>query len=145
MIPIQKKVLIVEDSPMMRARLIEICNSVNDLEIVGQSETSEDAIDSIDATNPDIVLLDIHLRSGNGLDVLRSIRMNNRPAVVIVLTNVPYPQYREVSLKLGADYFFNKATEFDMVATTLTSLSELGRINRTESHGIQTIERSFLQ
>lgn len=118
-------VFIVDDSPMMQARLIEMCHS-NGFIVVGTAETQEDALTGIAAHSPDVVLLDIRLRNGNGLEVLRAVKSAPKSPAVIVLTNFPHPKYREASLGLGADHFFHKATEFDDVETALARIGGAG-------------------
>lgn len=124
------KVFIVEDSPMMRARIMELCATVERAEIVGSAETAQDAIDRIHTLKPDVVVLDIRLQTGNGFDVLRAVKANRQSPVVLVLTAFNSPKYREASLNLGADYFFHKTTEFEKIAATLTTLSDAGKKNK---------------
>ena len=65
----------------------------------------------------DAAVLDLQLKKGTGLGVLKALRGTTRPpgARVIVFTNYAFPQYRERSLALGADYFFDKSREFERV------------------------------
>ena len=61
---------------------------------------------------------------GSGIDVLREIKQNNQTPLVIVLTNYPYPQYRRKCMDAGADFFFDKSTEFDKVTEVLKQLKQ---------------------
>jgi DNA-binding NarL/FixJ family response regulator len=88
-------------------------------QVVGYAATANQAIDGISRTHPDVVLLDIRLDEGNGMDVLRQVKHLDRPPVVFVLTNYAYPQYRAKFLEGGADYFFDKSTELDAMVETL--------------------------
>jgi DNA-binding response OmpR family regulator len=72
---------------------------------------------------PDVVLLDIQLPHGSGLDVLRSIKQNGRGPLTIVATNFPYPQYRKRALDLGADYFLDKTTDIEELRGLITQLT----------------------
>jgi Response regulator containing a CheY-like receiver domain and an HTH DNA-binding domain len=69
-----------------------------------------------------VVLLDIHLLNGNGIDVLQRLKKEKPAPAVIILTNYPYPQYRQKCLEAGADFFFVKSTEFDQVVPALRKL-----------------------
>lgn len=71
---------------------------------------------------PDIVVLDIGLPDGNGIDLLRAIRRTGRHASVVMLTNRPAQQYREGTLREGADFFVDKATRFDELAEIVADL-----------------------
>ncbi len=103
--------------------LISSISEFDDVEIVGHAEHALEAIEGIATLNPDIVILDIRLKSGTGIDILHAIKRNlSASPIAIVLTNFPYDQYRKVCINLGADYFFHKATEFSEFVTTLRGL-----------------------
>jgi DNA-binding NarL/FixJ family response regulator len=83
---------------------------------VGQAENVADAINGILELRPDVVILDIWMPGGSGIDVLQTIKQDEPAPVVIVLTNYPYPAYRQKCLQAGADFFLDKSTEFDQIA-----------------------------
>ena len=70
----------------------------------------------------DVVILDIRMPGGNGLDVLRRVKLEHNAPNVIVLTNYSLQEYKEAAMKLGADYFFDKSTEFEKVRMVLNEL-----------------------
>ncbi|NIQ79954.1 MAG: response regulator, partial [Anaerolineae bacterium] len=53
---------------------------------------------------------------------LNTIKVGESPPLVIVLAAFPYPQYRKKCMEAGAEYFLDKATEFDQIATVLEGL-----------------------
>ena len=112
---------IVDDSPVMQARLIELCNDAG-FAVVGTAATPAAAVAGIAQFRPRIVLLDLRLREGNGLDVLHAIKNSPTRPVVAVLTSHPQSKYREASLALGADHFIHKSTEFERVGAVLNQL-----------------------
>ena len=57
----------------------------------------------------------------NGIDVLKSIKKTDPETIILILTNFPYPQYRDTCMKAGADYFFDKSNEFEKVVDVLQS------------------------
>lgn len=67
----------------------------------------------------DVVILDIRMPGRNGLDVLRDIKEGSPESKVIILTNYPYPQYRRRCMEEGADFFFDKSSEFEKVTEVL--------------------------
>jgi DNA-binding NarL/FixJ family response regulator len=119
------RVVLVEDSPIIRARLAETLSEIPNLEIVGQAESESDALSLLDGGGWDAVVLDLQLRQGTGLGVLRKLRQGGRPsnAKVIVFTNYAFPQYRDRSIAFGADFFFDKAREFHRVRDVLADLA----------------------
>jgi DNA-binding NarL/FixJ family response regulator len=118
----RKEVFIVDDSCVVRERLVALLADVPDVVVVGQAGTAAEAIRQIRKLQPAAVVLDISMPGGNGLSVLREIRRANSAATVIMLTNFSQEQYREKCAALGADYFFDKSTEFEQVRGVLERL-----------------------
>jgi DNA-binding NarL/FixJ family response regulator len=113
---------IVENSNYLRERLTRLVSRRNDVHVIGQATTARDAVQAIRTLKPDVVLLDIRLDQGTGLDVLKQIKLPGQPPAVIVLTNYAYPQYRDRFLANGAEYFFDKSAELDLMLQALDSL-----------------------
>ena len=122
------RVVIVEDSALIRARLSESLAEIPHIVIVDQVENEATALAVLRDKQWDAVVLDLQLKQGTGLGVLKALAQGTRPenAKIIVLTNYAFPQYRERSLALGADYFFDKAREFHRVREVLSSLASGG-------------------
>jgi DNA-binding NarL/FixJ family response regulator len=116
-------VYIVDDSSMMRERLTELLADIAGVEIVGQVGDPLEALDNIRKAHPDVVILDIRLPRRSGIDVLKDIKKIPRAPIVIMITNYPYRQYRQGCMAAGADYFFSKIEEFDMIRETLSSIA----------------------
>lgn len=113
------KIFIADDSATVRERLMEMLSKLKDIEIVGQAEDGLQAIDSLRKLKPDAVVLDIQMPNGSGIDVLENIKKEVPAPLAIILTNYPYPQYRKRCMDAGADFFFDKSTEFDKVLNVL--------------------------
>jgi len=109
------KAFIADDSLVVRERLVTMLDELAGIEVVGQAKTVAEAISAIGKLRPDVVILDIHLPDGSGIDVLQTIKQDEPAPVVIVLTNYPYPAYRQKCLEAGADFFLDKSTEFDQI------------------------------
>lgn len=110
---------------MIRARLTESLAEIAGLEVVGAAETEPDALALLRGTAWDAAVLDLQLRRGTGLGVLKAMARGERPpsTTIIVFTNFAFPQYRKRSLELGADYFFDKIHEFHRVREVLRDLA----------------------
>lgn len=119
------RVVIVEDSAIIRARLAESLSEIRNLAIVGEADSESQALHLLDAGGWDAVVLDLQLKEGTGLGILKKLNKSIRPvnAKVIVFTNYAFPQYRDRSLSLGADYFFDKSREFHRVRDVLSDLA----------------------
>ena len=95
------------------------------MKIVGEAETESDALALLGGGGWDAAILDLQLRQGTGLGVLKHLRQEGRPTKtkVIVFTNYAFPQYRDRSLFFGADFFFDKSREFHRVREVLSDLA----------------------
>ena len=118
------RVVLVEDSPDIRARLAESLAEIPNLDIVGEADTERDAVALLTKGTWDAVVLDLQLRHGTGLSVLKSLeRRGSNDGKVMVFTNYSFPVYREKSMALGADFFFDKAREFPRLRDVLFQLA----------------------
>jgi DNA-binding NarL/FixJ family response regulator len=109
------KVFIADDSLIVREHLVTMLDELDGIEIVGQADNVAEAISGIQILQPHVVILDIRMPGGNGMDVLQTIKQDEVGPMVIILTNYPYPAYRQKCLKAGADFFLDKSTEFDQI------------------------------
>lgn len=118
-----KKILIVDDSKMLRDDLKKIIEMVGGLQLVGEAEDALQAISIIENLKPDIVLLDLNLNMGNGIDVLGALYKAKNKPVTIVLTNYTNKAFRKTSVELGAEYFYDKTHDLDRLINTLKQLA----------------------
>ncbi len=117
------QVFIADDSAAIRERLSIIVQETPGVELVGEAGDTTEATRSILQLRPDIVILDVRIPPGSGVDVLQTIKRLDPPPKVIVLTNYPYPQYRKRCIDAGADYFLDKSVEFDKLMPLLKRIS----------------------
>ena len=109
------RLLIVDDSSIIRNLIknqIKIFEKVN---IVGEAGNGIMAMEMVNAFHPDLVILDLHMPGMNGIQVLREIKKTNAKIIVCILTNYPYPQYKEKCIAFGADFFLNKNEDFETI------------------------------
>ncbi len=116
------RVFIVEDSVIVRGRIIVNLSSMKGVTVCGMSGVMEDALAGIEKEKPDVVIIDLKIFGGSGIDVLKRIKEATPHVVAIMLTNYPFAQYREKCDELGADYFFDKSTEFDRAFEAIAGL-----------------------
>ncbi len=113
------KVFIADDSLVVREHLVTMLDELPRIVIVGQAETVAEAINGILELRPDVVILDIRMPGGSGIDVLQRVKQGEVMPIVIILTNYPYSGYRQKCLQAGADFFLDKSTEFDQIPELL--------------------------
>ena len=121
------KVFLVEDSPLVRERLVEIIQGGGTHHVVGEAATYQEAIEGIAATNPDVGIFDIKLACGSGIDALVEVRRRRPQFVGIVITNYSTAQFRKASADAGAAFFLDKSSDFERIAQILAVLSERDR------------------
>ena len=118
------KVLIVDDSAIVQERLMSMFDDQKGIQIVGQAKNGIEAIKFIKQYKPHVVILDIRMPGGNGIDVLGQIKQIDPSIKVIMFTNYPYSQYRIKCLESGADYFLDKSEEFDKIPKIINQLAK---------------------
>jgi DNA-binding NarL/FixJ family response regulator len=118
-----KKVLVVDDAPMLQERLCCLIGRVAGVEMVGVAGDVPQALLAFERLRPDVVVLDLQMPGGTGIDVLEKIKKDRPGTVVIILTNCPLPQLKKKSTEAGADFFFDKTGEFERVAEVLKELA----------------------
>ncbi|MFZ5547580.1 MAG: response regulator [Pseudomonadota bacterium] len=106
---------LVEDSPVIRQNLIATLEEMLPISVVGTAEDEAGAVDWMrnSTAECDLMIIDIFLRSGTGLEVLRSARLLRPRARLVVLTNFATADMRRRCLQLGADRVFDKSAELD--------------------------------
>ena len=118
----QLKVLVIEDSPLVRQRLIAMLTDLREVAEVSEAEGARQGTALIRTLQPDLVVLDLKLPDGSGFDVLNSARSIPQAPLIAVLTNCASPEYRQRCLELGAAAFLDKSMPFNQLKTTITEL-----------------------
>jgi len=124
------RVFVVEDSPAVCERLQTMLAGIEGTEAVGVAATAQGAIDGIHAAQPDVVVLDLRLAEGSGLDVLRALRTEGAAIAIYMLSNFAEAPYRRLAERLGAQGFFDKSTEFERVREVLSAHAQSIRADR---------------
>jgi DNA-binding NarL/FixJ family response regulator len=115
-------VLLVEDSDLIRERLLSLLHAIPGVHVVGQADTAADAIGQILSLRPHAVLLDIRLKAGSGIEVLNAVKRHVPETVVIMLTNYATPETRKRCQQAGVDHFLDKSNEFQNIRPILEQL-----------------------
>lgn len=118
------RVLVVDDAALVRVRLVERLTEASGVTVVGAAADGNEAVALARSLGPDVVVLDLNLPGLSGLEVLAVLKAQPNPPMVIVMTNHAHDHYRKECLSAGADFFFDKSTEFDRVADAVTGAIE---------------------
>ena len=115
-------VLVADDSDLVRERLVGMLSEIEGLGVILQAANGLEARDIILAETPELAVLDLRMPGRSGLNVLRDIKASNPATKIVILTNYPYPQYRSRCMEEGADFFFDKSSEFEKVTEVISQL-----------------------
>lgn len=116
------RVFLVEDSAPVRERIAALIAEIDGVLLLGHADTAAGATAAILSLRPDVVLLDIHLAEGSGIDVLQTVHASLPAIVFIVVTNLASAPYREKCLAAGASHFIDKSTESADISRLLAAL-----------------------
>lgn len=114
------KVFLAEDSAAIRDRLHGLLAHAH-MEVVGEAATPDGCIAQILALQPDVVVLDVQLDGGTGLQVLKAVRSADPKVAFVVFSNNATSVYRKRYLREGAAGFLDKSSEFDQLPDVLAS------------------------
>ena len=106
--------LVVEDSPQIAERLVELVTVPNRVEVVATAATEDEALAACDRHAVSLAIVDLQLAQGTGFGVIRRLRAatGNNPACIVVLTNHAVPALKVAAFEAGADYFLDKSKDF---------------------------------
>ncbi len=102
------KILIVDDHPVVREGLSTLISRQPDLSVCGEAEGCTEAITLFDATKPDLVIVDIALKDGNGIELIKRIKARNESVRVLVSSMHDEGLYAERALRAGAMGYIGK-------------------------------------
>lgn len=119
---------IIEDSPVIRDSLIDTLQELGPITVVGVAEDEATAVDWLTSEGRvfDLVIVDLFLRSGSGLGVIRAMRNARRTHKLVVLSNFASPEMRHTCIGLGADRVFDKSTEIEALLQYCVGLAANG-------------------
>ncbi len=101
-------VLIVDDHPVVREGLTMHIGAQPDMRVCGEAEDVADALQLLESSRPDVAVVDISLKTGNGLDLIKRIRGRNEHVRVVVWSMYPENLYAERALRAGALGYVHK-------------------------------------
>ena len=123
------RILLVEDSPLLRGRLENMISQHAAFKVTGLAAAEAEAVEKLDTVPYDAIVVDVELRPGSGIGVIRQARARNKEAKdgghvwIIVLTNYDLPTVRERCMQAGADHFLDKMREIDQLIPILLGIA----------------------
>ena len=116
--------LVVEDSPQIAERLVELVSVPNRVEVVATAATEDEALAACDKHTIALAIVDLQLAQGTGFGVIRRLRAATgaNPACIVVLTNHAVPALKVAAFEAGADYFLDKSKDFATIPRLIGEL-----------------------
>jgi len=110
------RVLIVDDEPLARRRLVQLLAERSDVQIVGEAESGREALELVELLRPDVLLLDIEMPVVDGFAVLKSLPQGHAPAIIFVTA---FQDHAVKAFELRATDFVVKPVRGDRLASAL--------------------------
>jgi DNA-binding NarL/FixJ family response regulator len=116
------RILIVDDHPMVREGMAMRISMQEDLEICGEAATEEEAIALIEETHPDLMIVDLSLKCGHGLDVIKRTHKRHPSIKILVVSGFQESLYAERAIRAGAMGYLNKQHSHDAVIEAIRTV-----------------------
>ncbi|MGA8478905.1 MAG: response regulator transcription factor [Chthoniobacterales bacterium] len=116
------RVVVVDDHPLFRERLCQLINNEPDMEICGEAESAQPALQIIRETAPNLAIVDITLKTSSGLELIKSIRALSIGVPVLVLSMHDESLYAERALRAGAMGYITKSQEAAQILLAVRSV-----------------------
>ncbi len=111
------KIILVDDHPLVREWLTNLIHQQPDLIVCGEAETASAALQTIEATKPDVAIVDISLKDSSGIELIKNIKASHSQVAVIVLSMHDERLYAERALRAGArGYIMKRETTKKIIA-----------------------------
>ncbi|WP_132259261.1 response regulator [Paucimonas lemoignei] len=119
------RIFLVEDSKAVRDLLIQNLTNIPGIELVGYADGENDALEQLSSNHCDVLILDIRLKQGNGVNLLRSLNSlpNININVKVIFTNNASDTYRRACTQYGVAHFFDKSTDFLQLRSLMNKLA----------------------
>ena len=116
------RILIVDDHAMVREGLAARLSRRPNLEVCGEAAEVDEALDLVDCLRPDLIIVDLSLRSGHGLDLIKKVSMRQPPTKMLVLSAHDESLFARRALRAGAHGYVNKQEAQDTVIEAIETV-----------------------
>jgi DNA-binding NarL/FixJ family response regulator len=115
----KKRVLIVDDHPILRKGLSLLINSEPDLTVVAEAENAQQAQEKIEAHQPDMLIVDISLPGIDGIELIKTVKLSHRDLPALVVSMHDESLFAERALRAGARGYIMKQEALDKVLVAI--------------------------
>ncbi len=114
-----KRIIIVDDHPIVREGFAKLINSEKNFEVVGKAEDASEALEIIQKLKPDVAMVDLSLKNSNGIELIKDLQALCPEVKVLVVSLHDEEIYAERVLRAGARGFIMKAEAVDDIITAV--------------------------
>jgi two-component system, NarL family, response regulator DevR len=127
------RILLADDHPVVRLGLSTLLRTVPDMAIVGETESAQETVEQAIAHRPDIVIMDVRLRDGSGVEACREIRSASPKTRVLMLTSFSDEEAVIASILAGAAGYLLKETEPQRLIEAIETVASGGSLLDAET------------
>jgi DNA-binding NarL/FixJ family response regulator len=135
------RILIVDDHPAVREALAIRIGRQEDLEVCGETADMSEALRLVETTQPDVAVIDISLKTGNGLDLIKRIKDRDDRVLILVWSMHSESLYAERSLRAGALGYINKDQATDKIVEAIRRVLD-GKVWLSEAMAERLLQRT---
>ena len=117
------RVAIADDSEAIRERIKAMVSLIPGVEVVGEAIDGVETAIMVHKIKPDVLILDLQMPKLSGLEILSRVKETVPTPIVVVLTNFSTSPLKAMCLQKGADYFFDKSTEFEKAIALIEKIA----------------------
>lgn len=118
------RVFIADDHPVVRAGIKQILAEAQDIELCGEAENGQEALDKLDSCKPHVLILDVAMPGRGGVETLKRVTDTNPEIAVIILSMYPEDQYALRLLKSGASGYLTKECASEQLVTAVRKVAQ---------------------
>ncbi|PKL83428.1 MAG: hypothetical protein CVV24_05055 [Ignavibacteriae bacterium HGW-Ignavibacteriae-3] len=116
------KLLIVDDSELIRLKIKNLLSNNSQIEIIGEAKDGIEALKLVEKYDPELMILDLKMPGMNGFELMKKLKKEGSQTKICVFTNHSFPWYKEKSLAEGADQFLNKSDDFEKLNSVIDEM-----------------------
>jgi DNA-binding NarL/FixJ family response regulator len=120
----KKRVLVVDDHPIVCTGLACLVNQEEDLLVCGEAHNAHEALEAIEALQPDVAIIDISLKGQSGIELVKNIKMRQPKLPILVFSIHDESVYSEIVLRAGANGYIMKHEASEKIITAIHGVLE---------------------
>jgi len=128
------RVFLVDDHPLVRESLARLINQQTDMEVCGEAEDADEALEKIPAASPDAAIVDITLRGSSGLELIKTLKRTLPGCATIVLSMHDERIYAERAIRAGARGYVMKRESTGHIISAIREVLE-GKLSVSDEMG----------